>query len=130
MHCDAAFLTAFAGSVPRMRELIDGKYEGHLEGHKKADLIHEVFGGVSPRSLAFLTHAVHDMRGRDQPGSDPSDPDSDADDAASRSIIAYTLQAISISIHSNVADQVFAYAATIRESRDLPRQRMDARGGF
>ena len=70
------------------------------------------------------------MRGRDQPGSDPSDPDSDAYDAASRSIIAYTLQAISISIHSNVADQVFAYAATIRASRDLPRQRMDARGGF
>ena len=129
-----------------MRALIDAKYDGHLEGHKKVDLIHEVFGGVSPRSLKFLTSAVHDMRGRDQPGGDPSDPDSDSDGESldpaalggtgsgsspvSRTLVSRTLQAISISIHSNVADQVLAYANTIRESRDLSRQRMDALGGF
>ena len=105
-----------------------------------------MFGGVSPRSLKFLTSAVHDMRGRDQPGGDPSDPDSDSDGESldppafgssgtgsspvSRTLVSRTLQAISISIHSNVADQVLAYANTIRESRNLSRQRMDALGGF
>ena len=75
---------------------------------------------------------------------DPSDPDSDSDAESlepsahgasgsspmSRSLVARTLQAISISIHSNVADQVIAYANTVRDSRNLSRQRMDARGGF
>ena len=129
-----------------MRALIHAKYDGHLGGHKKVDLIHEVFGGVAPRTLNFLIASVHDMRGRDQPGCDPSDPDSDSDSneessepptsgasgpsLVSRSLVAHTLQAISISIHSNVADQVIAYANTIRDSRDLSRPRMDARGGF
>ena len=117
--------SAFAGSVPRMQAEIHAKYDGHLGRHRKTDLIHEVFGGISPPAYKFLFNSGCAMRSRDRHGGDPSDPESelprtpDKDDSvpwAARSFLSSSLQAFSISIHTKVAEQVFAFAKTHRQS--------------
>ena len=67
--------SAFAGSVPRMQAEIHAKYDGHLGRHRKTDLIHEVFGGISPPAYKFLFNSGCAMRSRDRHGGDPSDPE-------------------------------------------------------
>lgn len=125
--------SAFAGSVPRMRSSIADKYAGHLGRHRKVDLIHEIFGGVAPTGVKLLDQASGVSGGRSarpRPGwRRPRPPQSltthlmpssiqrlnpETLPWAARSFTAHTLQAISIFIHSNVAEQVFTYAAGAR----------------
>ena len=70
------------------------------------------------------------MRSRDRRGGDPSDPSSslplspDQDDTvpwAARSFVSSSLQAFSISIHSKVAEQVFAFVASQHETHSRSR---------
>ena len=130
--------SAFAGSVPRMQAVIHAKYDGHLGRHRKTDLIHEVFGGISPPAYKFLFNSGCAMRSRDRHGGDPSDPESelprtpDKDDSvpwAARSFLSSSLQAFSISIHTKVAEQVFAFAKTHRESHSRSRAYTNSQRG-
>ena len=78
------------------------------------------------------------MRSRDRHGGDPSDPESelprtpDKDDSvpwAARSFLSSSLQAFSISIHTKVAEQVFAFAKTHRESHSRSRAYTNSQRG-
>ena len=88
-----------------------------------APLIHDIFGAIYKPSVKRLYQAGAQMRGRDQPGADPSYPESsptseDGSPAPSAKppLVSTSLQSISIALETAVAEHIFESARFARES--------------